>query len=242
MDNIILHIPHSSVYIPEEYRKNFVLSEVELEKELLCMTDRYTDELFDGAEKVIFSYSRLICDVERFLDKSQEEMTKKGMWIVYSKTSEGKELKTGVNEEQIVNEMYIPHHRKMDEKVAGKLTKYNECVIVDCHSFSSEPLLYEDCKGNRADICIGTDEYHTPNILLEKVTKFFREKGYSVAVNSPYAGAFVPTKYYRKNKRVQAIMVEVNRKLYMDESSGEKIEGFYKIQQEMKELVNKLGQ
>ena len=84
-DCIVLHIPHSSLTIPEDalhqYDTNF------LREELLLMTDRFTDELFGlPYTSIVFPYSRLFCDVERFRDDSREEMSQKGMGVVYTRT------------------------------------------------------------------------------------------------------------------------------------------------------------
>ena len=43
---VVLHIPHSSRHIPAEERQAICLDDAELDKELLRMTDAYTDELF----------------------------------------------------------------------------------------------------------------------------------------------------------------------------------------------------
>jgi N-formylglutamate deformylase len=42
----VLHIPHSSRVVPHGERKNFVLDDTDLERELLRITDAFTDELF----------------------------------------------------------------------------------------------------------------------------------------------------------------------------------------------------
>ena len=79
--NILIHIPHSSKYIPCKYKSLFYLSSEQLRIELLKMTDSYTDELFDvyNCKSLIFPISRLICDVERFREEKNEVMTKQGM-------------------------------------------------------------------------------------------------------------------------------------------------------------------
>jgi hypothetical protein len=43
----VLDIPHSSTTIPADLRKDIVLSDKALMKELLAMADRYTDDLFE---------------------------------------------------------------------------------------------------------------------------------------------------------------------------------------------------
>jgi len=48
---IIIHVPHSSIFILPEIRDDILLSDNELEIELLRMTDWYTDELAAVSEK-----------------------------------------------------------------------------------------------------------------------------------------------------------------------------------------------
>jgi N-formylglutamate amidohydrolase len=47
---VILHIPHTSTVIPTDLREQFLLSDADLFKELLLMTDAFTDELFRADE------------------------------------------------------------------------------------------------------------------------------------------------------------------------------------------------
>ena len=39
-------------------------------------------------------------------------------------------------------------------------------------------------------------------------------------INTPFAGAIVPAKHYKKDERVQAVMIEIRRDLYLNESTG----------------------
>ena len=48
---IVVHIPHSSTYIPARYRHEICLGDAELTAELLAMTDRFTDQLFGQATR-----------------------------------------------------------------------------------------------------------------------------------------------------------------------------------------------
>ena len=76
---IIIHVPHSSTFIPPEIRKDILLSDDELESELLGMTDWYTDEFAAIGEKygniIKNDFSRLVVDPERFRDDSNEVMS-----------------------------------------------------------------------------------------------------------------------------------------------------------------------
>lgn len=46
-------------------------------------------------------------------------------------------------------------------------------------------------------------------------------------VNAPFSGTLVPLSRYRKDARVSSIMVEVNKGLYMDERTGERLPSFH---------------
>jgi N-formylglutamate amidohydrolase len=50
----------------------------------------------------------------------------------------------------------------------------------------------------------------------------------------------VPTKFYQKDARVQSIMIEVNRKLYMNEKTGEKTQNFNDFKQTLALIVKNL--
>jgi N-formylglutamate amidohydrolase len=48
----------------------------------------------------------------------------------------------------------------------------------------------------------------------------FQREGWSVDLNQPFAGALVPGSRYRQDRRVNAVMVEINRRLYLRESDA----------------------
>jgi len=215
---MILHIPHASI---ETLGKKF-LCDVDLELER--MTDIGTDRLFNypDATKIIFPISRLLCDVERFEDDVMEEMAKKGMGVCYTTNSFGKPLRVihSGEREEIIEKYYRPHHQALSEAVEDALQKRGNALIVDCHSFSNLPLPHENSQTTpRPHICIGTDDYHTSEILVTTTVKFFEDCGYSVAVNNPFSGTLIPMKYYHLDQRVEGIMIEVNRDLYKDDFS-----------------------
>jgi N-formylglutamate amidohydrolase len=51
-------------------------------------------------------------------------------------------------------------------------------------------------------------------------------EGFSFAVNRPFAGCIVPLAHYRKKRNVCSIMLEVDRRLYLDEETGKKSGSF----------------
>jgi N-formylglutamate amidohydrolase len=115
----------------------------------------------------------------------------------------------------------------MTVAVATAVRQRGRCLIVDCHSFPSCPLPYElDQRLERPDICVGTDQFHTPMELADEASENFRQLGYTVSLNRPFAGALVPARFFHRDASVAALMIEVNRVLYMDERTGAKSSRF----------------
>ena len=234
----ILHIPHASTEIPEKYARSFC--QAKLHHELNVMTDWFCDELFDcDKDMIVFPISRLVCDVERFRNDEEEIMAKVGMGVTYRSTSDLGYLRTVTENEkqEILSRYYDTHHEALAKAVEERLSKFGHCLIIDCHSFYPSALPYEICReDDRPDFCIGTSDYHTPKIIVDNLVHFLSKQGYSVNVNSPFAGTIVPIKYYEKDRRVRSVMLEVNRKLYMD-MPGVKCNQFSTIHSVIKECI-----
>ena len=122
---MIFHIPHSSKVVPKEQRGALDLDDHQLNKELIAVTDAYTDELFgthakESGSVIIFPISRLIVDPERFLDDKEEIMVKFGMGVIYTNTSDGKILRkkpSKAERESLIRKYYIPHHEFLAKAV-----------------------------------------------------------------------------------------------------------------------------
>lgn len=247
-EQFILHIPHSSVYIPEECRKLFCLNEKQLREELLMMTDSYTNELF-GAQmipkenQIIFPYSRLVCDVERFRDDKLEMMAARGMGVCYTATSQLTVLKRAPeSHRKEMLRLYDQHHLALTAAADRALQQFGCGLLIDCHSFASKALPYEmlpnTADKNRPDICIGTDmDFHTPAWLRDELVNAFTIRGYSVAIDYPFSGTLVPMKHYHQDNRLLSAMIEVNRGIYMDERTGERKESFHQLQKHISEIM-----
>jgi N-formylglutamate amidohydrolase len=177
---LVLHIPHSSQEVPIEERQTILLDDAALKDELLRMTDAYTDELFPvtpfEAGRVVFPISRLICDVERFPSDEDEPMAARGMGAIYTRTSMGGMLRTPLDpivRQRLLDRWYWPHHSKLEGMVDDLVRRLGRCLIVDCHSFPSVALPYElDQREERADVCIGTDAFHTPPSVREAIVRW----------------------------------------------------------------------
>ena len=104
----------------------------------------------------------------------------------------------------------------MTDAVEESLSANDYCLIIDGQSFPALPLPYElNQTAFRPDFCLGTDDFHTPEELVAKVEKILESFGHSPARDQPFSGTIVPMKHYHKDGRVQSLMIEVNRGLYL---------------------------
>lgn len=221
--HILLHIPHSSVQFPEDVRYTFM----DLDAEEMLLIDYYTDELFMPDEErgrihsVDFPYCRLFCDVERLIN---DPLEKNGLGISYSRwipsaSGYGQTYRTFGAKEQAFK-LYADYHARVKKKI---VELGSDVLLIDCHSFSSQPNLL--CSNPPdIDICIGFNDDDTcPNkVVIGNIEQYFLSRGYKVGINKPFSNSKtfkVPVKYH-------SVMIEVNKRLYMDEQTLEKTERF----------------
>ena len=241
MKKLILHIPHASTNIP--FFDGYISDFKKINAEIVKITDWYTDDLFStqNDDKLITPFSRVFCDVERFADDNLEKMSKFGMGVLYDKFDDGAIMRevSAKLRKTILKEYYWNHHNKLTNLVEKHLKTNESCLIVDCHSFPAKTLNRALNKSAyRPDFNIGTDSFHTPKKLIELSVNFFESRGYSLGIDSPYSGTMVPITHYKKEAQVHSIMLEVNRKLYLNGETNIKSKHFKSTQQVVQSFLN----
>lgn len=243
---VILHIPHSSTLIPEEYYSDFCVSPEALAIENLRLADLYTDEIYilPDARSAVFPVSRFLVDAERFSDDSQESMAQRGMGALYTVGTNLNDIRPNLSDsrrQELMSRYYWVHHNKLDDMVAEILKDNPHCLFIDCHSYPSKALPYEldNMTLSRPQIGIGTDPFHTPPELAQIVKDAFIASGYEVGLDTPFSGTLVPNGSYHQNKRVMAFMIEIRKDLYMNEVTGEKLADFEKVRNDVTAVMQK---
>ena len=247
----MLHVPHGSRSVPDAVRAGIVLDEAGLTAELDRMTDAETGLIARQAAKAaattpwIFEnrLSRLVIDPERFPDE-REEMRAVGMGAVYTKTSYGAPLRDAdpAIEQALLDEHFVPYANAMTQLVDERLAATGRAVILDLHSYPSKPLPYElHADGVRPAVCLGTDAFHTSFRLLDAAREAFEQCG-DVALNTPFAGCYVPLRHYGTNPNVAALMIEIRRDTYLTEPSGPPTPGLERITAALARLIDQVEQ
>ena len=238
---LLVHVPHSSIVVPPAVRQSLRLNDIDLERELLRMTDWYTDQLFNpvlelGGMLFVNRLSRFVVDPERFPNDAEAVMARhgRGMGAVYTKTSDGRALRhdgVGANRQELLSRYFDPYAEAMADQVSRMVDRIGHCLILDGHSFPSKPLPYElDQTSDRPHICLGTDSFHTSLKLVEAIEELCASERVTIARNRPFSGTYVPLRFFESDRRVAGIMIEIRRDLYMDETTGQPSDGFQSTQ------------
>jgi len=110
-------------------------------------------------------------------------------------------------------------------------------LLIDCHSFSALPNLLNSTPPD-IDICIGynDDETCPDMVVIGNIVQYFKSLGYKVGINKPFSNSktfSVPVAYH-------SVMIEVNKRIYMNEYTLEKTNGFKRLKQNIQSLYEKL--
>ena len=226
-NNLLLHIPHSSVAFPASTQYGFN----DLDEEERLLIDYYTDELFspevpaERIRKMVFPYCRLYSDVERLIN---DPLEKDGLGISYRRLVHGGWRSFSNLEEAFT--LYADFHAEVSKRL---VQLGNNTLLIDCHSFSNLPNLLNSNPPD-IDICIGFNDDETcPNQdVICNIVQHFMIRGYKVGINKPFSNSktfAVPVKY-------RSVMIEVNKRLYMNETTLEKTKGFKKLKSDIQSL------
>jgi N-formylglutamate amidohydrolase len=158
--------------------------------------------------------------VERLPYDPLEEI---GQGILYEKFNGLKRL-IGVEERRGLMAYYLGYIKNLKEML-------NEhSLLIDCHSFPSDL--------SDVDICIGfNNDWSKPtDFVIDLITGFFEHEGYKVGRNKPYSNAISPKTSFNYN----SIMIELNKRIYLDEQSLELSDNAKNIRKQLSTLYSLL--
>ena len=89
---------------------------------------------------------------------------------------------------------------------------------------------------------MGTDTFHTPKRLKDFLFEHFKSCGLSVDIDSPFSGSIVPNSFYKNEKRVETIMIEIRRDLYIDEKTYKKNVSFSQIRNTLGKTIKLISE
>ena len=139
-----------------------------------------------------------------------------------------------------IESLYKPYHRALRKLFTRLHRDFGAAILVDCHSMPSSAGHKDERP--RPEFVIG-DRYGTScvGVVAETVEQTLRGMGYTVSRNKPYAGGFITEHYGNPSASWHALQIEINRGLYLEESSLIRDEGFPRLQRDLSRVAKRLA-
>ncbi|MGK2921826.1 MAG: N-formylglutamate amidohydrolase [Methyloceanibacter sp.] len=138
-----------------------------------------------------------------------------------------------------ISRLYTPYHETIAALLLEAKREFGLAVLIDCHSMPSSPTA--DRTAGRPDFVLG-DRFGTScsGELTRHAAGALEAQGYAVALNKPYAGGYITEHYGRPHKAQHVLQIEINRALYMNETSFTKSQGFDRLREGLQTMVRGL--
>lgn len=204
---LIVSIPHSGTYIPQEMRGNLI------DNVVLSNMDWYLPNLYSFLKNleittIINNVSRYVIDPNReIINNTSDFFVHKYVYTkttfnypMYKKTLDNNEIKFRIQE------YYNPYHKEISHLINEKLTNFNKVYLIDLHSFG---------KDIDEDIVLGNKNGETARKEFTNLVRDSLEKlDFKVNLNNPYSGGYIVRKY--ANENVETLQIELSYKKYIE--------------------------
>ncbi len=142
-----------------------------------------------------------------------------------------------------MNKCYYPYHAALTEALSGLARLGTPKVFVDWHSMKSigNASTPDGPGAVRPDVVLG--DRHGKSCaasLTSCVAEHFRNAGYSVSINDPYAGRATLDRYGDPEAGTHGLQIELNRALYLDEVTVEATGYMQVLKKDIQNLVSVL--
>jgi N-formylglutamate amidohydrolase len=236
--SVVFASPHSGRNYPPAFLERTVLDQ----SEVRSSEDAYVDQLFSavpdcGAPLLMACAPRAFLDLNRGPDEldpaliegvrrmSHNPRVASGLGVIPRVVSNGRLIYRGkltlAEAHGRLSDYWRPYHDQLQTLLDQSLIRFQEAILIDCHSMPHEALENVGPPGTlRPHIVLG-DRFGAAaaGSIVEKVEAAFSRAGFRVARNMPFAGAYITQHYGRPTRRQHAVQVEIDRSLYMDEKT-----------------------
>ncbi|WP_043610672.1 N-formylglutamate amidohydrolase [Ensifer sp. ZNC0028] len=256
----VFNSPHSGRSYPQSFLDQSRLDAISIRRS----EDHYVDELFQnatflGAPLLLAHFPRAFLDVNREpyeLDPRMFEgslpphanissmRVAGGLGTIPRLVAENMEIYRGrfPVEDALtrIETIYKPYHATLRKLIARTHVQFGLSVLIDCHSMPGNVHL--PGSSQRPDFIIG-DRYGTSAAgeLSRAAVDLLQQLGYSVVRNKPYAGGFITEHYGRPTRGLHALQIEINRALYVDETTLVRKPGFGSLVADLTTFIGSLA-
>jgi N-formylglutamate amidohydrolase len=134
-----------------------------------------------------------------------------------------------------------PYHAALERLLAEAHRAYGYAILIDWHSMPAAAAKAGG-RDRPCDFVLG-DRFGAAcaGVLTQQVERELEAMGYRVARNTPYAGGYTTEHYGRPARRTHALQIEINRGLYLDETTLTPTTGFERLKADLERLTRSLA-
>jgi N-formylglutamate amidohydrolase len=257
---VLVTSPHSGARYPDAFLAPSRLNAHDIRQS----EDMFVDDLFatatqHGASLLSALYPRAYVDLNRapyeleqvlFKDQLPAHVDKKstrassGLGTVPRLVAENEPIYDGkltfADAEKRIENIYQPFHKQMAGLLDTMTAEHGFAVLLDAHSMPSVATRHIGTvtPSKRVDFVLGNRHNKACHIALTDWVKTYLENcGYAVTLNTPYAGGYITEHYGKPGRGCHALQIEINRAIYMDETSYQKTADYRALQNNMENML-----
>lgn len=257
---LLFDSPHSGLDWPENF------GTTASREAILSTWDAYVDELWGdaplaGATLLAGKFPRAYIDVNRAADDIDPSLLS-GPWPVPLATTDysrrgmglirryalpgvpmyGRLLAPGEVQGRLAD-YYWPYRDALRARLDGLYARHGAVWHVNCHSMKSRGNDMNTDSGElRPDFVVSDQLGRTTDPALTRwAADWFAGRGFSVKINDPYRGGNLIGTTGQPARRRHSIQIEINRRLYMDESTFVRGERFAGLRAELGRFAQTLA-
>ncbi len=165
----------------------------------------------------------------------QPTVSKRGLGLLKSKSRYGEPVQerklTFEDVEERLNNYHRPYHEELKSIIDRTKASYGFVYHLSCHCMSAIGApTHPDAGKERPDFCLGDmNGSSASRAFVEQVADTIRQQGFTCTINEPYTGGELNRRYGKPAEGVESIMVEINKKRFMDVKTFRKNDGFKEI-------------
>ncbi len=260
---MVFNSPHSGNGLPEAFKMQTALQE----NQLHASEDSYVDELFSGcvdtgAPLMRALLSRSFLDLNRepyeldarmfrgklpaFVNSTSPRVVS-GLGTIPRTVGDGVLIyKEPLQFEAVLQRIetyYRPYHRTLGNLLDEAYRATGSVLLVDCHSMPSSAVShFKGSAGPIPDIVLG-DRFGSAcaREITTIIDDHLTAEGLIVTRNKPYSGGFFTENHGRPRHNRHAIQIELNRNLYMNETTRQRKSSFAALQNLLTSLAEVLA-
>ena len=258
---LILTVPHSGKFFPEEFLQNVQSDVTTLRRNEDIFVDELIRDAIDAKITTLkMEYARAFIDLNRDrleLDPAMyynypqdkdilyDKHCRVGLGVVHRINFKRENLYKGLLDydevEARLKNVYDVYHKRLHKLIDKVLKKFGFCLVLDCHSMPSKICSIIDDRSG-IDICLGNlFSQSCPSEMSDFLAGEFWNRNYNVSFNCPYSGAYTTFNYCQPRRKMYTLQLEINRNLYADEEKLQKSEHFNAVAEDISEAIISLA-